>query len=666
MRRAVLVAAAVCLLAGPTVLAFFSGGYFTEPRLIAAIVAWALVLALAAREQPPLPRRLPGALALGGLALLTVWSAVSIAWAPLGGPAVESVQRLAALHGRAAGRHRRRCATPRLARAVEPALAAGATIVIGYGLAGRLLPGIVELERSARAGGRLEQPITYWNAEGALAAVGLVLCARLAGDRSRPTAVRARPRRPPRRSAPASTCPTRAARSRPRSRGCSCSSPRRRRARSCARRRSRSPPARRPRRVAAAFPGVAALEGTRRTRDGALALAVLRRARRGGGSASAPRARGGDAPLTLGAPAPRRRGRRSSRLRWPGSSSAGSASGRAAAELAAGADARPAHHRELEPLRVLAGRPRGLRPRAADRASAPAASASSGCRSARSARPCATPTRSRSRWPPSSGSSGCSRSRCWSAGVALAARERPAARPRGRGRRLRRHARVVPPRVDRLGLAAAGGHPARDRARRGARGAQRRPARRADPAARRAASARRAAAGSRVAADVEQHAPGGQVVGLAAHARPRAAPRASLLPPRAEVEERAADVGRGVGVEQPRVAEVRLGARDVPAARTAPDAPRRAPGAARRAPSPRARRAPARDATTATARPRSQLLRDARRLAAEHPDGERAHARRRSRPARPAHAAVRQRRPGPARQGRSPTCARARTAAPAG
>ena len=40
-------AAAACLLAGPTVLAFFSGGFFAEPRLIAAIVAWALVLALA-------------------------------------------------------------------------------------------------------------------------------------------------------------------------------------------------------------------------------------------------------------------------------------------------------------------------------------------------------------------------------------------------------------------------------------------------------------------------------------------------------------------------------------------------------------------------------------------------------------------------------------------
>jgi len=114
----------------------------------------------------------------------------SIAWAPLGGPATENVERLVLYVGAlllAIGALR----APSILRLVEPALAAGATLVIGYGLAGRLLPGVIHLERSRSAGGRLEQPITYWNAEGALAAVGLVLCARLAGDRTRPPAVRA-------------------------------------------------------------------------------------------------------------------------------------------------------------------------------------------------------------------------------------------------------------------------------------------------------------------------------------------------------------------------------------------------------------------------------------------------------------------------------------------
>ena len=189
MRRAVTAVAAACLLLGPTVLAFFSGGFYAEPRLIAAIVVWALVLALALTGPAPLPRTLPGRLALGGLAAMTAWTAISLAWAPLGQPALAAIQRLVLYTGAltlAVGVLR----DPRALRAVEPVLAAGATLVIGYGLSGRLLPGMIALDRSTSAGGRLEQPITYWNAEGALAAVGLVLCARVAGDRTRPAWMR--------------------------------------------------------------------------------------------------------------------------------------------------------------------------------------------------------------------------------------------------------------------------------------------------------------------------------------------------------------------------------------------------------------------------------------------------------------------------------------------
>lgn len=190
MRRAAAAVAVTLLLLGPTVLAFYTGGYFVEPRLIAAIAAWLLVFAVSAVGPSPLPRGLPGRLALGGLVLVTAWSALSIGWAPLAGVATENVERLLLYVGvllLAVGVLR----APRAMRLVEPALAAGATVVVGYGLAGRLAPGLVHLSHSQRAGGRLEQPITYWNAEGALAAVGFVLCARLAGDRSRPVAMRA-------------------------------------------------------------------------------------------------------------------------------------------------------------------------------------------------------------------------------------------------------------------------------------------------------------------------------------------------------------------------------------------------------------------------------------------------------------------------------------------
>jgi hypothetical protein len=190
MRRAVPVLATAVLLAGPAVVAFFTGGYFDGARAAATAVAWTLVLLLAVAGPLPLPRSGPGWLAVGALAALAAWSAISVAWAPLVGPAVDSVQRLllylgVLLAATAVLRDRG------LARAVEPALAAGAAIVIGYGVAGRLLPGIIDLDRSLVAGGRLEQPLTYWNAEGLLATMGFLLCVRLAGDATRPVWMRA-------------------------------------------------------------------------------------------------------------------------------------------------------------------------------------------------------------------------------------------------------------------------------------------------------------------------------------------------------------------------------------------------------------------------------------------------------------------------------------------
>jgi hypothetical protein len=178
------------LLGGPTVLAFFSGGFFDRPRLVAAIVAWGLVLVAMVAGPRPLPASRPARAALAGLLLLIVWGAASLAWAPVAARATDDLVRMlmylgallaaAALFPSRAG-----------VRVVEPALALGTVIVIGYGLSGRLLPGVIDLHASTRAFGRLEQPLTYWNAEGLLAAMGVLLCARLAGDPSRTRAMRA-------------------------------------------------------------------------------------------------------------------------------------------------------------------------------------------------------------------------------------------------------------------------------------------------------------------------------------------------------------------------------------------------------------------------------------------------------------------------------------------
>lgn len=189
MRRTLPVAATAVLLAGPTVLAFFSGGYFDGPRAAAAAIAWALVLVVALVGPLPVASSVPGRVALAALVGLVVWSAISLTWAPLAGPAIDVVQRLLLYTG-ALLAALALLRDARAARAVEPVLALGALLVVGYGLSGRLLPGLIDLSRSQKAGGRLEQPITYWNSEGLLAAIGLILCVRIAGDSSRSTPIR--------------------------------------------------------------------------------------------------------------------------------------------------------------------------------------------------------------------------------------------------------------------------------------------------------------------------------------------------------------------------------------------------------------------------------------------------------------------------------------------
>ena len=169
-------------------LAFFSGGYFDGPRVWAGLIAWVLVAVAALAARRPIPSSGPARLALGGLALLAVWTLISFTWSPVAGTAYHDGQRVflylgvmlaasALLGGRAV-------------RLVEPAIGATALVVVGYGLSERLVPWLLSFQHSISAQGRLEQPLTYWNAMGAVAAIGLVLAARLAGDRNRPERMR--------------------------------------------------------------------------------------------------------------------------------------------------------------------------------------------------------------------------------------------------------------------------------------------------------------------------------------------------------------------------------------------------------------------------------------------------------------------------------------------
>ena len=184
MAAALRLSAGALLLAAPTALAFFSGGYFAGPRLIAGAAIWALVLAAAWLVPQAWLRQRSGQVALLGLAVLALLVGLSILWAPLRGSAQADLQRLLLYLGAflaATALLRGRCGL----RLTEPLLGGGALLVTCYALAARVLPGLVHETASQSAAGRLEQPLTYWNASGMLAAVGLILLLRVAADSSR-------------------------------------------------------------------------------------------------------------------------------------------------------------------------------------------------------------------------------------------------------------------------------------------------------------------------------------------------------------------------------------------------------------------------------------------------------------------------------------------------
>ena len=184
MRRIALSGASAVLLAGPTVLAFFTGGYFASARTWAGVGAWVLVAAGLVLRPDALRLGRWAWVTISGLALLAGWTLLSIIWAPIAGNAYGAGQIAVVYLGvllAAVALLRERS----VQRLVDPALAGGALIVVGYGMSARLLPGVLHFARSSSALGRLEQPLTYWNAMGELAAIGLVLATRIAGDASR-------------------------------------------------------------------------------------------------------------------------------------------------------------------------------------------------------------------------------------------------------------------------------------------------------------------------------------------------------------------------------------------------------------------------------------------------------------------------------------------------
>ena len=222
------------LLVGPAPLAFLSGGYFDGPRPGRSGPSLRSCSSPAAGPQP-LPRLRPGPRWRSPASCGSrPGRALSLTWAPFGGPATDSPCRLllyvgALLAGRALLHDPRQRASRRAG--VRPRAPRGRSATACSG--GCCRGSSISADPSRPAGGWSSRSPTGTR-RALLAAMGFVLCARLAGDGSRPGHARPRGRLLRAARARRRTCPTRAAPSlRPRW-GSWCSSPPRRRGPSCA------------------------------------------------------------------------------------------------------------------------------------------------------------------------------------------------------------------------------------------------------------------------------------------------------------------------------------------------------------------------------------------------------------------------------------------------
>jgi hypothetical protein len=168
---------------------FNGGGYFPGAQAFVALVL-ALVLALRMwfASEPLAGFGALGGVAVGLLALYGLWTALSASWSHAPGRALVELDRvilylLALLLFASVTR-----STDRI-RLMLRGLAAGAVLVCLIALITRVLPDVWPIAPDIQQG-RLSYPLTYWNALGLLAALGLVLCAHLTSSEREPALAR--------------------------------------------------------------------------------------------------------------------------------------------------------------------------------------------------------------------------------------------------------------------------------------------------------------------------------------------------------------------------------------------------------------------------------------------------------------------------------------------
>jgi hypothetical protein len=162
------------LLLGTVVLMFQRGGSQQDDILRADAFAFATLGVLAVLAPWPLVRGRWAIAALSALTGLTVWTALSIAWARIEIHAIDDVARLA-LYAAAFAAALIAMRAPEVRRAAPWALLVGIAAASVYGLGTRLVPDVFPAEVFGNAGARLAHPITYWNGLGLVTGCGALL-----------------------------------------------------------------------------------------------------------------------------------------------------------------------------------------------------------------------------------------------------------------------------------------------------------------------------------------------------------------------------------------------------------------------------------------------------------------------------------------------------------
>ena len=169
--------------------AFNGGGYFPGSQgFIALLLAIALALRMSLASEPLAGFGPLALVASGLLSLYAVWVALSAQWSHAPGRAVVELDRVILyllaflLFASFAGN------TERM-RLMLRGLVAGVLFVACIGLVTRVAPDVWPIAADLQRG-RLSYPLTYWNAFGLLAALGLILSTHLASSESEPALVR--------------------------------------------------------------------------------------------------------------------------------------------------------------------------------------------------------------------------------------------------------------------------------------------------------------------------------------------------------------------------------------------------------------------------------------------------------------------------------------------